>query len=209
MPANFQRLVPPPWNVRPLPEFTANTSIALSKPSRSQSGILGAPAAAAVTGCLPLNKHPQSVSQSVSGDPTHKLRVTANTEWKWCWVERTVPTAVCWPRPAARSGGSVCCSTWWCRTGVRYNADVPPSSETSSVDNSPGSPCYSKAHGVLLAADLPTMHYVNCWEGNDRPEGTKRVAGELMQERSAQTTSLFIPFYVSVSHVVVVLISNL
>lgn len=32
MPANFERLVPPPCNVRPLPEFTANTSIALSNP---------------------------------------------------------------------------------------------------------------------------------------------------------------------------------
>lgn len=29
------------------------------------------------------------------------------------------------------------------------------------VYNSPGIPCYSKAHGVLLAADLPTMHCLN------------------------------------------------
>lgn len=108
MPANITASIAV-CHARPLPQCTKIRLLRLlgqSGPTR----LLG-PQAAASRHRLPALEGASAVSQSV--DPTattqgyreHRVKNDAR-------AERTLRTVVCWPQPAARSGGSVGCSTW-------------------------------------------------------------------------------------------------
>lgn len=104
--------------------------------------------AAQVTGCLPLNNQPVRPPK-----PAQSYRVLALNDARR--AGRYVPLRVrCNPQrgPEAVSGTV---------HGDVNRSRFTPMSPSEQVYNSPAIPCYSKAHGVLLTTDLPTMHCVN------------------------------------------------
>lgn len=104
---------------------------------------------AAVIGCLPLKK------QAIRPWQNYSYRRLGLTGARWSNVTYRCVFA------ATRSAVRRQCLVQYmiALTGAVYPA-VPL--KTSQVYHSQSSPCYSKAHGVLSASDLTTMHCVNC-----------------------------------------------
>lgn len=130
--------------MKPRPHFTGTAAAGPTRPRTEP------PEAAAGTG----SQRPSALEQSI-----RRQRVSAAT------YRRVLA--------AARSAVRTHCLLQYMVLENRARYDVRSCEEPSSVETAARFPCYSKAHGVLSAADLPTMHRANCEEGNGSPERTE------------------------------------